>query len=248
MQAVLNDSKTLTPIFDSNSEISEIRLLFREINRSTIRESNTDFYLMAKRILDLSVAIVFMVLVMSWLFPIIALLIVLDSRGPIFFIQKRTGYKGREFNCYKFRTMTVNADADRKQATANDKRITRIGKFLRATYLDETAQFFNVLFGDMSIVGPRPHMLYHTEYYSAIIPYYHLRHEVTPGMTGMAQVKGYVGEIVVERDLRKRIQWDVYYLKHRSFWLDIRIIFTTFFQVLGKGLNLLKRSGTSDRA
>ncbi len=242
MQAVLNDTRTLTPIFNGNSEITEIRLLFREINRSTIRESNSDFYLMAKRILDLSVALVFMALVMSWLFPLIALLIKLDSRGPIFFIQKRTGYKGKDFNCYKFRTMTVNDDADRKQATANDKRITRVGKFLRATYLDETAQFFNVLFGDMSIVGPRPHMLYHTEYYSAIIPYYHLRHEVTPGMTGMAQVKGYVGEIVVERDLRKRIQWDVYYLKHRSFWLDIRIIFTTFFQVIGKGLNILKRN------
>jgi putative colanic acid biosynthesis UDP-glucose lipid carrier transferase len=132
--------------------------------------------------------------------------------------------------------MYVNADADTKQATTGDKRITPVGKFLRKTHLDEVPQFFNVLLGDMSIVGPRPHMLYHTRYYSQFIPYYNLRHEAVPGMTGMAQIKGFIGEITAERELRKRIQWDVYYLKNRSIWLDITIIFTTFAQVFGKAL------------
>ena len=194
--------------------------------------------MMFKRLFDVVFSFVVIVFVMSWLLPIIAILIKLESKGPVFFIQKRTGYKGIEFDCFKFRTMRVNADADTKQATANDKRITPIGKFLRATHLDETAQFFNVLLGDMSIVGPRPHMLYHTRYYSQFIPYYNLRHEAIPGMTGMAQIKGFIGEINVERELRKRIQWDVYYLKHRSISRDIIIIFSTFFQVFAKAFSV----------
>ena len=141
-----------------------------------------------------------------------------------------------DFDCFKFRTMYVNDEADTKQATSNDKRITLVGKFLRLTHLDETPQFFNVLLGDMSIVGPRPHMLYHTRYYAQTIPYYNLRHEAVPGMTGMAQIKGYIGEINMERELRKRIQWDIYYLKNRSIWLDITIVFTTFAQVIVKGV------------
>lgn len=191
--------------------------------------------------MDLAVSFTFIALVMSWLYPIVAILIKLTSKGPVFFIQKRTGYKGVEFDCFKFRTMHVNADADTKQATNNDKRITTIGKFLRLTHLDETPQFFNVLLGDMSIVGPRPHMLYHTRYYSQFIPYYNLRHEATPGMTGMAQIKGYIGEITVERELRKRIQWDVYYLKNRSILMDIKIIFATFGQVIEKSLGSILR-------
>lgn len=197
----------------------------------------SSYYAFFKRSVDLAVAVTFSILVMSWLYPIVALLIKLNSRGPIFFIQKRTGYKGAEFDCFKFRTMYVNADADTKQATTGDKRITAVGKFLRLTHLDETPQFFNVLIGDMSIVGPRPHMLYHTRHYSQFIPYYNLRHEVIPGMTGMAQIKGFIGEINGERELRKRVQWDIYYLKNRSIGLDIKIIFTTFIQVIGKGLS-----------
>ena len=184
----------------------------------------------------MTVSMVFILLVMSWVYPIVALLIKLTSRGPVFFIQKRTGYKGMDLDCFKFRTMYVNDEADTKQATSNDKRITLVGKFLRLTHLDETPQFFNVLLGDMSIVGPRPHMLYHTRYYAQTIPYYNLRHEAVPGMTGMAQIKGYIGEINMERELRKRIQWDIYYLKNRSIWLDITIVFTTFAQVIVKGV------------
>lgn len=201
------------------------------------------YYSALKRTMDVTISMTFILLVMSWVYPIVALLIKLTSRGPVFFIQKRTGYKGVEFDCFKFRTMHVNADADTKQATSNDKRITTVGKFLRLTHLDETPQFFNVLLGDMSIVGPRPHMLYHTRYYSQIIPYYNLRHEAVPGMTGMAQIKGYIGEINAERELRKRVQWDVYYLKNRSVWLDITIVFTTFGQVIGKGLSGLVKKG-----
>lgn len=188
--------------------------------------------------MDVAVSMMFIILFMSWIFPIVAVLIKLTSKGPVFFIQKRTGYKGVEFDCFKFRTMVVNKDADRIQATTNDKRITTIGKFLRLTHLDETPQLFNVLLGDMSVVGPRPHMLYHTRSYTQDIPYYNLRHEAVPGMTGMAQIKGYLGEITQDRELRKRIQWDIYYLKNRSILLDFKIILITGLQVFQKALGI----------
>lgn len=223
------------------SDINEIREMFREINHRYMVYQPSPYYAAVKRVMDIFISMTFILLVMSWVYPIVALLIKLTSKGPVFFIQKRTGYKGIEFDCFKFRTMYVNADADTKQATSNDKRITPVGKFLRATHLDETAQFFNVLLGDMSIVGPRPHMLYHTRHYSQFIPYYNLRHEAIPGMTGMAQVKGFIGEINVERELRKRIQWDVYYLKHRSISMDIKIIVGTFAQVFSKAFESITR-------
>jgi putative colanic acid biosynthesis UDP-glucose lipid carrier transferase len=223
------------------SEAAEIREMFREINHRYMVYEPSSYYAVVKRIMDVTVAMTFILLIMSWLYPIVALFIKLTSKGPVFFIQKRTGYKGIEFDCFKFRTMYMNDDADTKQAVNGDKRITLIGKFLRLTHLDETPQFFNVLLGDMSIVGPRPHMLYHTNYYSQFIPYYNLRHEAVPGMTGMAQIKGYIGEINIERELRKRVQWDIYYLKNRSIWMDIRIIFTTFSQVIAKGLRTFIR-------
>lgn len=225
--------KPLSPA-QPQSEIAEIRDMFREMSQRYMVYQPSAYYQNVKRAMDIAISMTFIILVMSWLFPIIALLIKLTSKGPVFFIQKRTGLKGIEFDCFKFRTMRVNADADLKQATYNDSRVTMIGKFLRKTHLDETAQFFNVLLGDMSIIGPRPHMLYHTRYYAQRIPYYNLRHEAQPGMTGMAQIKGYIGEINVERELRKRIQWDIYYLKNRSIMLDINILFSTFWQVILK--------------
>ncbi|MBS1584163.1 MAG: sugar transferase [Bacteroidetes bacterium] len=225
----------------TRSDFAEIREMFSEMNQRYMVYRPSPYYLTAKRIMDITVSMLFIILVMSWLFPIVALLIKLTSKGPIFFIQKRTGYKGVEFDCYKFRTMYVNDEADTKQATYKDKRITPVGKFLRMSHIDETAQFFNVLLGDMSIIGPRPHMLYHTRYYSQHIPYYHLRHEAQPGLTGMAQVKGYIGEINMERELRKRIQWDVYYLKNRSISLDLNILFSTAWQVLRKSISSITR-------
>ena len=209
------------------SDMASIRYMFHEMNQKYLDHEPATYYYTVKRILDVTLSALFIISIMSWLMPIIALLIKLTSKGPVFFIQKRTGYMGVEFNCFKFRTMYLNDEADIKQVSINDKRITAIGKFLRITHLDETPQFFNVILGDMSVIGPRPHMLYHTRFYSECIPYYNLRLEVKPGMTGMAQIKDYIGEISVERELRKRIQWDIYYMKNRSIWLDFNILLNT---------------------
>jgi putative colanic acid biosynthesis UDP-glucose lipid carrier transferase len=216
------------------TEMASIRYLFHEMDRQELVHEPSVYYPALKRFVDVTFSLLFVLLVMSWLTPVIALLIKLSSKGPVFFIQKRTGFMGIEFNCYKFRTMYINDEADVKQVSINDSRITAIGRMLRITHLDETPQFFNVLLGDMSIVGPRPHMVFHTRFYSESIPYYNLRLEVYPGMTGMAQVKNYIGEINVERELRKRIQWDVYYVKHRSMWLDTKILLNTFGNILTK--------------
>ncbi len=218
------------------TDMASIRYMFHEMNQQYLDHQPASYYYTIKRIMDFTISAIFILAVMSWLTPVIALLIKLTSKGPVFFIQRRTGYMGIEFNCFKFRTMFINDDADIKQVSINDKRITRIGKFLRLTHIDETPQFFNVILGDMSVVGPRPHMLFHTRYYSECIPYYNLRLEVLPGMTGMAQIKDYVGEISGERELRKRIQWDIYYMKNRSIWLDINILLNTFGCVFRKAI------------
>lgn len=223
------------------TDMASIRYMFYEMHQQNLEHQTASYYQTVKRIMDVAISVVFIVLVMSWLTPIIALLIKLTSKGPVFFIQKRTGYMGVAFNCFKFRTMYLNDEADTKQVAINDSRITAIGKFLRITHLDETPQFFNVILGEMSVVGPRPHMLYHTRYYSECIPYYNLRLEVLPGMTGMAQVKDYIGEINEERELRKRIQWDIYYMKNRSVWLDINILFNTGVSVFRKAFQMIAR-------
>lgn len=159
--------------------------------------------------------------------PIIALIIKLQSPGPIFFKQARTGSDGRNFYCIKFRSMHVNADADKKQATKNDPRKFAFGNFMRKTNIDELPQFINVLKGDMSIVGPRPHMLKHTEMYSQIIDKYMVRHFCKPGITGWAQVTGYRGETKEVWQMEERIKRDIWYIENWSFWLDIKIIFLT---------------------
>lgn len=228
------------------SEMAELREMFGEINERYLVDDPPTMYLSIKRIFDVVISFAIIVTVLSWLYPIIALLIKLSSRGPVLFIQERTGYLGLEFDCYKFRTMYVNSEAHILQATKKDKRITSVGHFLRLTHMDELPQLFNVLLGDMSIVGPRPHMLYHTRYYAQSIPYYNLRHNAIPGMTGMAQVKGYIGEIGGERELRKRIQWDIYYLKNRSVWLDFKILFLTVGQVIGKALHIFRSHEVAD--
>ena len=151
------------------------------------------------------------------------------SPGPIFFKQKRTGFKGKEFNCYKFRTMRVNADSDEVQATRNDPRKTRVGEFLRKTSLDELPQFINVFLGDMSVVGPRPHMVKHTLDYSKIIDKYMLRHLIKPGITGWAQVNGYRGETRELWQMERRVEYGGGDIEHWNFWLDIKIIFLTVF-------------------
>lgn len=166
-------------------------------------------------------------LVMLPFIPFIALIIKLQSPGPIFFTQARTGLNGKQFKCHKFRSMHVNSDADMQQATLDDPRKFPFGAFMRRTNLDEFPQFFNVLIGDMSIVGPRPHMLYHTEVYSEIIDKYMVRHFSKPGITGWAQVSGYRGETRELWQMEERIKRDIWYIENWSFWLDLKIIWLT---------------------
>ena len=183
---------------------------------------------LVKRVLDLGVSIPFLI-VSPIIFIPIAVAIKLTSPGPVFFRQKRTGIHGSEFVCYKFRTMKVNADSDRLQATQNDPRKTRLGDFLRRSSLDELPQFFNVLLGNMSVVGPRPHMVSHTEEYSALIDKYMVRHSVKPGITGWAQVNGYRGGTKHLWQMEKRVEYDVWYIRNWHVFLDIKIIFLTIF-------------------
>ncbi len=159
--------------------------------------------------------------------PIIAFLIKRQSPGPIFFSQIRTGLAGRDFKCYKFRSMHINADCDTMQATKDDPRKFPFGNFMREHNIDELPQFFNVLKGDMSIVGPRPHMKLHTEQYSAIIEQYMVRHFEKPGITGLAQVTGFRGETKELKQMEGRIERDVWYIEHWSFLLDIKICWLT---------------------
>ncbi len=185
-----------------------------------------------KRIFDFAFAGVVMLGICSWLFPLIALAIKLDSRGPVFFIQRRSGKAGKDFYCFKFRTMIVNQEADTLQATKNDKRITRVGRFLRETNLDELPQFINVLLGEMSVVGPRPHMVKHTEEYSKLIANYMLRHLIKPGVTGLAQAKGYRGETSDKFSMRNRVRVDILYIERWTFILDLKIIGLTLVNML----------------
>ncbi len=182
-----------------------------------------------KRLFDVLFSLFIITFLLSWLVPLLAILIKLNSRGPVFFIQLRSGKDNKKFQCFKFRTLMVNADADSKQVTRDDNRFTKLGKFLRKTNLDELPQFLNVLLGNMSVVGPRPHMLKHTEDYSRLLDEYMIRHFVKPGVTGWAQVNGFRGEIKEEEQLRKRIEHDIWYLENWSLWLDVRIIFMTLY-------------------
>lgn len=181
-----------------------------------------------KRLLDLCVAVPFCILSPIVFIPI-AVVIKLTSPGPVFFRQKRTGIYGHEFVCFKFRTMRVNSQANTLQATADDPRKTKFGDFLRRSSLDELPQFFNVLIGDMSVVGPRPHMISHTEEYSALIDRYMVRHAVKPGITGWAQVNGYRGATKQLWQMEKRVEHDVWYIRNWNVFFDLKIIFLTVF-------------------
>ena len=180
-----------------------------------------------KRSFDLFFSLVVIVFIFPWLFPILMILVKISSPGPIFFRQKRTGEGNREFYCWKFRTMRVNSDSDNKQASANDKRITSIGSFLRKTNLDEMPQFFNVLFGNMSVVGPRPHMIKHTNEYSELIDNYLVRHFAKPGITGWAQTNGLRGETKNVEKMAQRVKYDIWYIENWTFVLELKIIYTT---------------------
>lgn len=201
-------------------------------------ENRSRSFMIAKRLLDILFSLLIVLLILSWLMPILAILIKIDSRGPIFFKQKRTGYKGKTFNCFKLRTMQVNKEANDLQASIGDPRITKMGKFLRVSNLDELPQFVNVLIGDMSIVGPRPHMLKDSETFSEIFPGYYNRYLVEPGITGLAQINGFRGPTLNTRSLYKRLQWDLYYVEHATFGMDIRIILLTALETLREALKI----------
>ena len=184
-----------------------------------------------KRCFDIAFSAAVLVTLYPLLYVIAGICIKLSSKGPILFKQKRNGLYGKVFECYKFRTMHVNEDSDTLQAVKGDPRTTKIGSFLRHTNLDEFPQFINVLKGDMSVVGPRPHMLKHTEQYSRLIDKYMVRHLVKPGITGWAQITGYRGETRTLEQMEGRVKRDVWYLENWSFFLDFKIIVVTAFHM-----------------
>jgi putative colanic acid biosynthesis UDP-glucose lipid carrier transferase len=190
------------------------------------------FNTIVKRFFDILFSSLVVIFILSWLTPIIAVLIKLESKGPVFFKQSRNGFNYKEFDCYKFRSMTPNKDAHLYQATRGDQRITKIGRLIRKTSIDELPQFFNVLFGDMSVVGPRPHMVSHTNMYAKKIDKFMVRHFVKPGITGLAQISGFRGEIESDKDIIGRVKFDIFYIENWSLLLDIKIIAKTFMSAI----------------
>ena len=188
-----------------------------------------NFYI--KRFFDIAFSLSICVFLLSWLAPILWILVKLESKGPLLFKQKREGINGKEFVCYKFRSMRINMLADKVHATKNDFRVTKIGAFLRKTSMDELPQFINVLLGDMSVVGPRPHLESLSLEYQKEVDDYLKRHIVKPGITGLAQVSGYRGEIKKTSDIKNRVRFDIFYIENWSFFLDIKIIIKTIFNV-----------------
>ncbi len=185
-----------------------------------------------KRIFDILFSILIILFILSWLIPLLGLIIKLESKGPLFFVQKRNGLNYKEFNCYKFRSMCLNDQAHINQVSKNDARVTKVGKFIRKTSIDELPQFFNVLLGDMSVVGPRPHMVSHTEMYALRIDKFMVRHFIKPGITGLAQTNGFRGEVEIDADIINRVKYDIFYMENWSILLDIKIIFITIYNTL----------------
>lgn len=192
-----------------------------------------------KRLFDILFSLIVLISVVSWVTLVVGALNLLQNRGRrgrakggIFFRQQRTCIDGKVFTLYKFRSMNPNPQSDTRQATRDDERVTRLGRFLRKWSIDELPQFYNVLRGDMSVVGPRPHMLRHTEEYQKLVKRFMLRHTVKPGLTGLAQVNGYRGEVREVRDIRKRFQYDVNYIEEWTFNMDIKIILLTVWVIL----------------
>lgn len=180
-----------------------------------------------KRVFDIAFTLLIFATLLWWLLPILALTLYITEGSPILFAQKRNGLNGKEFDCLKFRTMRPDKENNRKPTERDDPRVTKLGKILRKTSLDELPQFFNVLRGEMSLVGPRPHMVSENESYSEIINRYALRHYVKPGITGLAQVKGFRGAVDTNKDMEMRIRTDIYYVRNWSFLLDLLIIYKT---------------------
>ena len=190
------------------------------------------FNLFIKRSFDIMLALIIIVGLLSWLTPLLAIIIKLESKGPVFFKQKRNGLDYKEFFCYKFRSMRPNPMADLHQVTRGDQRITRVGRIIRKTSIDELPQFINVLKGEMSVVGPRPHMVSHTHMYAERIDKFMVRHFIKPGITGLAQVTGYRGEVETDEDIINRVKFDIFYLENWSMLLDLKIIVQTVYNAI----------------
>lgn len=184
-----------------------------------------------KRLFDMVVSSFAIVFILSWLYPVLAILIKIQNPGPVLFKQLRSGRDNKPFWCYKFRSMKMNDNSNSLQASMNDDRITPIGKFMRRTSLDEFPQFFNVLFGNMSVIGPRPHMLAHTEEYRKIIDKYMIRQFLKPGISGWAQVNGFRGETKELSKMEERVEHDIWYMENWSIMLDVKVIFFTIINI-----------------
>ena len=191
-----------------------------------------DYSNLIKRIFDVLFSSMIILFILSWLIPIVFILMKIDSKGPLFFKQQRHGVNRDIFWCYKFRSMTKSTTSDTQMATKNDVRVTRLGRILRNTSIDELPQFFNVLMGDMSVVGPRPHMVVHTQQYESSVDKYLVRHFLKPGITGLAQIQGCRGEIVNRSDIVNRVRYDIFYMEKWSLALDAKIVFLTVYNAL----------------
>ena len=194
--------------------------------------SRKPFNMFLKRSFDIILSLFILIGILSWLTPLLAIIIKLESKGPVFFKQKRNGLDYKEFYCYKFRSMRPNPMAHLHQVTRGDERITKVGKIIRKTSIDELPQFINVLKGEMSVVGPRPHMVSHTHMYAERIDKFMVRHFIKPGITGLAQVTGYRGEVETDEDIINRVKFDIFYLENWSMLLDLKIIFQTVYNAI----------------
>ncbi|MBI1184590.1 exopolysaccharide biosynthesis polyprenyl glycosylphosphotransferase [bacterium] len=225
---------TMIPImsqdYGTQIEISQIgKLPVMHLTHSPLEELHNR---QLKRFFDVLFSVLVFIFVLSWLFPVIALLIKVTSNGPVFFLQPREGEKGQTFMCFKFRTMYLHNNIEFKQASKNDPRITPIGRLLRKTSLDELPQFINVLKGDMSIVGPRPHPIPLNEGFKNKIKDFGYRHAIKPGITGLAQAKGFRGETKKSEEMENRVKFDHYYISKWTFLLEIKVFFLTIVQLL----------------
>ena len=217
---------------------SSVRIIQRKVNEPIAEVFSSKVsgwhYSSLKRLFDVILSFTLIVGLLSWLSLIVGLFIKLNSRGPVLFVQKRIGRQGKVFTCYKFRTMHPNDSSDLIPAQDNDKRITSIGKFLRKTHIDELLQLINILVGDMSFVGPRPHMTSDDRFFSVLLPDYDLRKCIKPGLTGLAQVKGFHGLAPDVQSISGRTKMDIFYIKNASLLFDLRILIATLFTPFSK--------------
>jgi putative colanic acid biosysnthesis UDP-glucose lipid carrier transferase len=229
MTTIRKASNSCTDLFAYNEQKSAVFLDIR------LRKN----YFFFKNLIDKGVSLFIVLFILSWLLPIIAIAIKMTSRGPVFFVQRRVGRYGKTFKCLKFRTMRMNIEADFKQADENDGRITSVGLFLRRSNLDELPQFLNVLLGHMSIVGPRPHMHKDCQNFTKVVKEYKVRNLVKPGITGMAQIRGFRGPTNTTSSIVMRYNWDAYYVRNAGSALDIKVIIVTAQQTIFQIIKLL---------